>query len=97
MERGDARRICCRRSAQLTRRQTTSPSVNLPLSPLPEVAVGAAAPLLSFFFLHSWPLSELLPVKFRVAGASFFYFRINNRGCMLGLKDVYGVAKVCGL
>ncbi|KAL4328957.1 hypothetical protein AHAS_Ahas13G0252000 [Arachis hypogaea] len=52
MERGDARRICCRRSAQLTRRQTTSPSVNLPLSPLPEVAVGAAAPLLSFFFLQ---------------------------------------------
>ncbi|QHO01256.1 uncharacterized protein DS421_13g413500 [Arachis hypogaea] len=57
MERGDARRICCRRSAQLTRRQTTSPSVNLPLSPLPEVAVGAAAPLLSFFFLHFFPFS----------------------------------------
>ncbi|QHN96837.1 uncharacterized protein DS421_18g622170 [Arachis hypogaea] len=52
MERGDARRIYCRRSAQLTRRQTTSPSVNLSLSPLPEVAVGAAAPLLSFFFLQ---------------------------------------------
>ncbi|QHN86511.1 uncharacterized protein DS421_16g546900 [Arachis hypogaea] len=49
MERGDARRICRRRSAH---RQTTPPSVRLSPSPLPEVAIGAAAPLLSFFFFR---------------------------------------------
>ncbi|QHO54502.1 uncharacterized protein DS421_2g57350 [Arachis hypogaea] len=47
-ERGDTRRICCRQSAH---RQTTSPSVKLSPSPLSEVTIRAAAPLLSFFFL----------------------------------------------
>ncbi|QHN81584.1 hypothetical protein S83_069697 [Arachis hypogaea] len=47
-EREDARQICRRQSAH---RQTTSLYVKLSPSPLPEVAIGAAAPFLSFFFL----------------------------------------------
>ncbi|KAL4397227.1 hypothetical protein AHAS_Ahas01G0170800 [Arachis hypogaea] len=52
MERREAHRICHRRSAQPARCQTTLPSVKLSPSLLPEVAIGAATPLLSFFILQ---------------------------------------------
>ncbi|XLT94160.1 hypothetical protein HN873_015822 [Arachis hypogaea] len=51
-ERGDTRQICRRGSAH---RQNMSPSVKLSPSSLPEVAIGAAAPLLSFFFYSELP------------------------------------------